>query len=265
MERIYALKGRPSSHPLIVHLADGSHLKQWAAAPSREALVLAEAFWPGPLTIVLRRSGSVPDAVTGGQETVALRVPAHPVASALLAAFGSGLAAPSANRFGRVSPTTAAHVAAEFSDSDLLILDGGSCEVGVESTIVDLSEAGSGSAPRLLRPGGVAAAAIEALLGRPLQRPAATPVDAHEVESSGSTSQVPRVPGSLASHYAASAPSRLVPGSDLRTGPVRGAARARCNRSPPDPGGGSARRRRLVGGARSPEPCDGRSGKRTRR
>lgn len=222
VERIYTLKGRPSSHPLIVHLADGDQLEWWAAEPSSEALRLAEAFWPGPLTLVLRRSAAVPDAVTGGQHTVGLRVPAHPVARALLAAFGSGLAAPSANRFGRVSPTSAAHVAAEFPNADLLILDGGTCEVGVESTIIDLSQAESGSAPLLLRPGGVAAADVESVIGRQLLRPAGAPSDAElrlgateGAVSELSGRQVPRVPGSYASHYAASAPSRLVAGSEL--------------------------------------------------
>lgn len=225
VRRIFALKGRPSSHPLIVHLGSGAQLEEWSAQPSREAFMLAEAFWPGPLTLVLRRSSSVPDAVTGGQETVALRVPAHPVASALLTGFGSGVAAPSANRFGHVSPTTAAHVATEFPATGLLILDGGQCQVGLESTIVDLSQADANSAPRLLRPGGVTLAAIEEVLGRSLQLPAGAQENerassgraAAEITSGSGLRQAPRVPGTHASHYAPTAPCRLAASSELES------------------------------------------------
>lgn len=195
VQRVYRLKGRPSGHPLIVHLPGPEHVERWARA-SPVATELARAFWPGPLTLVLRRSPGVPDAVTGGQPTVALRTPRHPVAEALLKAFGDGVAAPSANRFGRISPTTAAHVAAEFP-GDLLVLDGGPTEVGLESTILDLSE-GPTAPVRLLRPGGVPVAAIEEFLGRHVQLP---------LEFAGS---VPRVSGSLTSHYAARAPTEVV-------------------------------------------------------
>ncbi|MFZ3204798.1 MAG: L-threonylcarbamoyladenylate synthase, partial [Pseudomonas sp.] len=148
---IYAAKGRPADHPLIVHGADGDTLLRLARRVPAPAWVLIERFWPGPLTLVLSRAASVSDAVTGGQGTVALRVPDHPLALALLAEFGGPLVAPSANRFGRISPTTAEHVQEELGSAVDFILDGGPCQVGVESAIVDLS----GDAPRLLRPGGV--------------------------------------------------------------------------------------------------------------
>lgn len=200
VRKIFELKGRPFDHPLIVHLHGAAQLSEWAAEVPPEAHLLAERFWPGPLTLVLKSSPRVQSAVTGGQTTVALRSPSHEVARALLKAFGGGLAAPSANRFGRVSPTTARHVAGEFGEAgaELLILDGGRSEVGLESTILDLS---MGAPPRLLRPGGVPVAALERVMGAPL--------------SPSEASSAPRAPGSLASHYAASAPSRLVAGAEL--------------------------------------------------
>ena len=163
VRRVFATKGRPVDHPLIVHLADAGELPRWAAAVPPAAAALAAAFWPGPLTLVLPRRAGVPDEVTGGLDTVGLRVPSHPLTRALIAETGGGLAAPSANRFGRVSPTTAAHVEAELGAA-VPVLDGGACAVGVESTIVDLA----GDAPALLRPGGVPVEAIEAVLGRAL-------------------------------------------------------------------------------------------------
>jgi L-threonylcarbamoyladenylate synthase len=183
--KIFALKGRPADHPLIVHIAEAEQLPQWAADLPPSACTLAETFWPGPLTLILRRAPHVPDAVTGGLETVGLRVPAHTLARELLRAFGGGIAAPSANRFGRVSPTTAQHVRDEFGAELPMILDGGRCAVGVESTIVDLSS----RAPAILRPGGVTRAQLEAALG------CAVPVRAP------GTSGV-RAPGTLESHYA---------------------------------------------------------------
>jgi L-threonylcarbamoyladenylate synthase len=189
--RIYALKGRPSAHPVIVHLAAAGRLDEWAVDVPEGARKLAHAFWPGPLTLVLKRAPQVPDAVTGGQDTVGLRVPSHPVAQALLAAFGGGVAAPSANKFGRVSPTLAEHVFADFALAVPLILDGGATNVGIESTIVDLS----GGGPRLLRPGGTPAAAIEELLGAPL---------------AAADAAAPRAPGTLPSHYAPKAHVKLV-------------------------------------------------------
>ncbi|MFD9303197.1 L-threonylcarbamoyladenylate synthase [Streptomyces sp. NPDC060048] len=181
--RIFQVKGRPPSHPLIVHLAGAEHLDDWVQDVPQAARLLAEHFWPGPLTLVLRRGPRVPLEATGGLETVAVRVPDHPVALALLAAFGGGVAAPSANRFGSVSPTTADHVRAELGDAVDFVLDGGACDVGVESTIVDAT----GDAPTILRPGGVTREDLETVLGCPLAVP--------------STSHV-RVPGQHPSHYA---------------------------------------------------------------
>ncbi|WP_409014826.1 L-threonylcarbamoyladenylate synthase [Archangium sp.] len=183
VRRVFAIKGRPATHPLIVHVARAEEVSSWARRVPDEAWRLAAAFWPGPLTLVLQRSARATDAVTGGQDTVALRVPHHPVALAVLDALGGGVAAPSANRFGRVSPTTAEHVRVDLGDEVDLLLDGGPCTVGVESTIVDLS----GGAPAVLRPGGLAVEEIARVLGREV------PVR---------TSATVRVSGSLASHYA---------------------------------------------------------------
>ncbi|MEU2490950.1 L-threonylcarbamoyladenylate synthase [Streptomyces sp. NPDC007883] len=181
--RIFQVKGRPPSHPLIVHIAAAEQLDDWVAEVPPAARLLAERFWPGPLTLVLRRGHRVPLEATGGLETVAVRVPDHPVALALLKAFGGGVTAPSANRFGSVSPTTADHVRAELGNAVDFVLDGGSCEVGVESTIVDVT----GEMPSILRPGGVTREDLEAVLGHPVAVP--------------STSGV-RVPGQHPSHYA---------------------------------------------------------------
>ncbi len=180
--QIFAVKGRPTGHPLIVHLASDADLDAWALDVPAVARQLAAAAWPGPLTLILKKAARVADATTGGAPTVGLRVPAHPLAQALLRAFGGGIAAPSANRFGAVSPTTAAHVAADLGNDCDYILDGGPCAVGVESTIVDLSR---GRAV-LLRPGGLAREAIEAITG-PLAEPDAA---------------APASPGTLISHYA---------------------------------------------------------------
>lgn len=181
--RVFEVKGRPPSHPLIIHIGSAEQLDDWAEDVPDSARLLAERFWPGPLTLVLRRGRRVPLEATGGLETVALRVPGHPVALELLSAFGGGVAAPSANRFGSVSPTTASHVRAELGDAVDFVLDGGSCQVGVESTIVDATADDAG----VLRPGGVTREDLEAVLGRPL---AVHP-----------TSRV-RVPGQHPSHYA---------------------------------------------------------------
>lgn len=207
--RIFSAKGRPADHPLIVHLPDGEHLARWARAIPNEALALARAFWPGPLTMILKREAHVPDAVTGGQDTVGLRVPAHPVALALLRALDSGIAAPSANRFGRISPTTAAHVRDELGDKVALVLDGGPCDVGIESTIIDLS----GDAPMILRPGAISAEDIAAVIGRrPVVR---APHAADRPSDDASEPARPRVSGSLAAHYAPRTPLRLFPASRL--------------------------------------------------
>ncbi len=208
--RIFSVKGRPADHPVIVHLSDASWLDDWAADVPPVARDLARAFWPGPLTLVLRRARGVPDAVTGGQDTVGLRVPAHPLALRLLRTFGGGVAAPSANRFGRISPTRASHVADDLEDAlpgdALLVLDGGPCTVGVESSIVDLS----GRRPRLLRPGGADVAALERVMGTHLERPRA----GGGLSGSG-TDGVPRAPGTLDAHYAPITPAELVPGAAL--------------------------------------------------
>lgn len=191
VRRIFEAKGRPADHPVIVHVASSAQLTDWARDIPPSAFALAEAFWPGPLTLVLRRQPHVSDLVTGGQDTVGIRVPSHPVAQALLKAFGGGVAGPSANRFGRISPTTAAHVHEELGDRIDIVLEGGESDVGIESTIIDLS----GPEPALLRPGMLDIARAEALLGAPLRSP-------------GIAS--PRVSGMLASHYAPRTPTRLV-------------------------------------------------------
>ena len=192
--KIFALKGRPSDHPLIVHVAGLEGLRAWSRDAPPEAFSLAQEFWPGPLTMILKRSARVPDAVTGGQDTVGLRCPSHPMALELLREFarvGSGaIAAPSANRFGHVSPTTADHVLDEFG-ADLFILDGGACEVGLESTIVDLSR----SAPVLLRPGAVTRGDIARVMG---------------IEPRHRDDEAPRAPGTLDAHYAPQTAMALV-------------------------------------------------------
>ena len=205
--KIYAAKGRPVDHPLIVHVASADAAKAWAATWPEAAEKLAAAFWPGPMTLIVKRASHVLDAITGGQDTVGLRVPSHPVTQAVMREYAagapaaSGLAAPSANQFGQVSATTAAHVAAEFPDLPLLILDGGACDVGVESTIVDVS----GATVRILRPGRVRANEIEQVLGLTLGR------------ITGEASDAPRVSGSLASHYAPRTPTIMLEERRLRT------------------------------------------------
>lgn len=204
--RIFAAKGRPADHPLIVHIPDSGHLERWARDIPTAAHTLAAAFWPGPLTLILKRQPSVSDVITGGQDTVGLRVPGHPLALALLEAFSAaggsgGIAAPSANRFGRISPTSAEHVREELGDRVALILDGGPCTVGIESTIIDLSR----EQPVILRPGAISAAQIEAVLrSLPLCDP-----------TKATTTAAPRVSGSLEAHYAPRTPIRLVAPADL--------------------------------------------------
>ncbi len=188
LAKLYELKGRPLGHPVIVHLGSPDWLPDWAIVDER-ARCLARAFWPGPLTLVLKRQPQVLDLVTGGQDTVGLRMPAHPLALELVTLLGRGVAAPSANRFGRISPTTAAHVRSEFGEH-LPLLDGGACKVGVESTIVDLS----GPQPAVLRPGAISATQLAEKLGFPV--------------SSGKKDV--RAPGGLKSHYAPVTPTRLV-------------------------------------------------------
>lgn len=200
VEKIFKAKGRPADHPVILHVADIDHARRLAKHWPQAAQTLAEKFWPGPLTLILKRASHISDIVTGGQDTVGIRIPAHSVALALLKQFslvGSGvIAAPSANRFGGVSPTRARDVMQSLGDrlsSQDMILDGGDCDVGVESTIVDLSR----GAPQVLRPGGISRGAIEEVLGGTAVIPASL------------QSQAPRVSGSLESHYAPKAKAWL--------------------------------------------------------
>jgi L-threonylcarbamoyladenylate synthase len=188
--KVFALKGRPSTNPLIVHLANAGQAVDWAASIPASAQRLMNAFWPGPLTLVLAARPEVSRALTAGQASVALRVPAHPLAQALLQQFGGALVAPSANRYMSISPTCAAHVEQQFADSELLILDGGPCQVGLESTIVGLLP---DQPARLLREGMLSVGQIEAVLGEPLLR--------------GETGEV-RVPGQHHRHYAPGTPTQ---------------------------------------------------------
>ncbi len=199
--RIYAAKGRPSGHPVIVHLAPEADIGYWAASMPAEACKLIDAFWPGPLTLILKRARHIPDTVAGGQDSIGLRCPSHPVAQALLRAFRQGrggVAAPSANKFGHVSPTTAQHVRDEFGaepDNPVgCILDGGQSEVGIESTILDLSRMPS-HGPVLLRPGRITAEQIANLIGIRPRMPDAG---------------APRASGTLDSHYAPRTPVALI-------------------------------------------------------
>ncbi len=179
VRKVFELKDRPASHPVIVHIDQQKYLKRWVTELTPEAEKLADAFWPGPLTLVLPRAESVLDVVTGGQDSVAIRIPSHPMARQLLDAFGGGIAAPSANRFGRLSATRAEHVQDEFGDAVKVILDGGECQVGLESTIVSCLD------------GSV------------------------RLADSVPTAPSPRVPGSSAAHYSPGTPLTIVPGGEL--------------------------------------------------
>jgi L-threonylcarbamoyladenylate synthase len=206
--RIFAAKGRPADHPLIVHVADATAAAHFASAVPTFAVALMQAFWPGPLTLILPRRVGVAAAAAGGQNSIGLRCPAHPVALAVLAACAAltppvrGLAAPSANLFGRVSPTTAAHVQQELGP-DLLILDGGPCWVGIESTIVDCTR----GQPVLLRPGAITVAELAAACGQAVLQPQ---------DLVDSTQAAPRASGTLASHYAPRARVRLLSAAALQ-------------------------------------------------
>lgn len=205
--QIFAAKGRPADHPLIVHVLDASAIVHYAKAVPLFAQQLIDAFWPGPLTLILPRLPQAARAATGGQDSVGLRCPAHPVAHALLAACSRleapihGLAAPSANRFGRISPTSAAHVAQELGDA-LLVLDGGACAVGIESTIVDCTR----GQPVLLRPGGITRAEIERVCGQRL------------LSKADLSANTPRASGTLLAHYAPTARLRLMDAKQLQAG-----------------------------------------------
>jgi L-threonylcarbamoyladenylate synthase len=193
MARLYEVKGRPNDHPVIVHFASASEAFKWASEVSRDAKLLAERFWPGPLTLILKRSDKAKDFVTGGQASVGVRVPSHPVARELLDEFGKPLAAPSANRFGHVSPTTAAHVREDLGADVDLVLEGGPSEVGIESTIVDLS----GGAAAILRPGKISREELQ------------------EIISLGKAETAPRHSGGMEKHYAPKTPARLVATHEL--------------------------------------------------
>lgn len=195
VKRIFSIKGRPADHPLILHIADEAQLQYWAREVPAAAKILARQFWPGPLTLILPRSAQVSDLVTGGQDTVGLRIPNHPVTLAVLRAMGehAAVAAPSANRYGRISPTTAAHVREELGDNVDMILDGGPCTVGLESTIVSCIN----NTVSVLRPGGIPVAAIENALQ-------------HKVEVVDASQAKIRVSGSVLSHYAPGTPLELL-------------------------------------------------------
>jgi L-threonylcarbamoyladenylate synthase len=196
VRRIFEAKGRPAGHPLIVHLDSPRFLHRWVREVPEGALKLAERFWPGPLTMVMPRAAHVHDVVTGGQDTIAIRVPAHPMAQQLLTAFGGGIVAPSANRYGRLSPTRAEHVREELGEAVRVVLDGGECQIGLESTIVSFERA----SVRLLRPGSVTAGQIRAVVGELLVGP---------------SEDSPRVPGGAPTHYAPLTPMTIVPAGEI--------------------------------------------------
>lgn len=196
LRKIFEAKGRPIHHPLIVHLDSARYLHRWTHKLPPAAEKLAARFWPGPLTLVLPKAGHVLDGITGGQGTVAIRVPGHPMAQQLLNAFGGGIAAPSANRYGHISPTRAEHVRDELGDTVKIVLDGGECQVGVESTIVSCTE----EPVRLLRPGAITLSQLRSVVGDVLV---------------GADATAPRVPGSTQSHYSPTTPLEIVPGDGL--------------------------------------------------
>ncbi len=203
---IFEAKGRPSDHPLIVHVADAAHVGAYASSVPPFAARLMKAFWPGPLTVILPRKPGVAAAAAGGQDSIGLRCPSHPVALAFLKACDTGVAGPSANRFGRVSPTTAQHVQQEFGDS-LLVLDGGPCNVGIESSIVDCTR----GRPVLLRPGILTRAQLEAACGE-----AVLGKDEFE-QGDADLGDAPRASGTLEAHYAPDAKVRLMDAGPIQT------------------------------------------------
>lgn len=196
IDKIYRIKQRPVNHPLIVHIGDPADFDYWAHDVPESARQLAHHFWPGPLTLIVQRSHHIPNCVTGGQNTVGIRMPVHPIALALLKALGpkQALAAPSANRFGRISPTTAAHVRQQLGNTVDMILDGGACTVGLESTIVSFH----GKTPEILRPGGITVSEIETTLNM-------------RVALTYTADPTVRVSGSLPAHYAPVTPLKLIP------------------------------------------------------
>jgi L-threonylcarbamoyladenylate synthase len=201
--KIFALKGRPADHPVIVHLDDPRYLHRWVSGVPKVAEALAAKFWPGPLTLILPKAEGVSPVVTGGQDSIGIRIPSHPIAQQLLTAFGGGIAAPSANRYGRVSPTKPEHVREEFGDALSVVLDGGETPIGLESTIVSCID----NVPRLLRPGFITRSQLEEVVGK-----------------LGSSAAAPRVPGDRAVHYAPQTPIEIVAADDLeaRAGAIVG-------------------------------------------
>ena len=200
VRKIFKAKGRPADHPLIVHIAELKDLSQWARDIPDYALKLAEQYWPGPMTLILKKQTHVLDSVTGGQDTVGIRIPNHTVAQQLLKAFGGGLAAPSANRFGYISPTSAEHVRQDLGDRVDIILDGGNCGIGIESTIIDCS----GDAPRILRPGMISEKDIVELLRL-----------GPSLRWGDTVEKTPRVSGALPSHYAPRTNTTLLPAKEI--------------------------------------------------
>lgn len=199
VRKIFELKGRPADHPVIVHLDDPRYLHRWVSEIPECAQKLAEEFWPGPLTLIYPKADNVSDLVTGGQTSIGIRVPSHPMAQQLLNAFGGGIAAPSANRYGRLSPTRPEHVREEFGDELTMILDGGESLIGLESTIVSCLN----NQPRLLRPGFITLSQLQAVVG---------PLAGADAESTG---EVPRAPGDRVQHYAPLTPLEIVPIEEL--------------------------------------------------
>ncbi len=199
LKALYSAKGRPADHPVIVHIGEKTQLFELAENIDDDTHKLIDSFWPGPLTLVFKKKASVSNMVTGGQDTVAVRMPQHPLALAFLKAVNRGIAAPSANKFGKVSPTTAEHVADDLKNEVAYILDGGTCDVGVESTILDMAS----SVKQILRPGKITASMLEEVLG-------------YKVELK-EKSQV-RVPGSLSSHYAPVKPISILSSNNLENG-----------------------------------------------
>ncbi|MDF2939562.1 MAG: Sua5/YciO/YrdC/YwlC family protein [Gammaproteobacteria bacterium] len=199
IKKIYEAKGRPSSHPVIVHLASIDQIDDWAIGVSESIKQALSQFWPGPLTIIAKKAAQVSDSLTGGQDSIGIRIPNHPVAQALLKAFGGGLAAPSANRFGRISPTDAKHVKEELGDKVDCILEGGRSVVGIESTILDISQ----KPYKILRLGAISKEELSQALGE-------------SIEDLGEAKHKVRAPGMLASHYAPETSLKLVPSSELK-------------------------------------------------
>lgn len=197
IQKVFQAKGRPADHPVIVHIAEAKQIANWARDIPESAWILAKNFWPGPLTFILYKQPHVSPLITGNQETIGIRVPNHPLTLELLRQFGSGIVGPSANKYGRVSPTTAMHVTTDFGNEVAAVVDGGACQVGIESTIIDLTAA----KPRIMRVGAISAAEIANVLG-------------YEIAVNTKTTTL-RTPGSHAAHYAPRTPAHLIHSAEL--------------------------------------------------